>query len=321
MQNPSEFPVKSSLHLRNKHRDRYDFEQLILALPELAPFVMMGQFKEQTIDFANPEAVKALNKAILAHFYKINFWDIPAHFLCPPIPSRADYVHYLADILAESNAGSVPRGASIKCLDIGVGANCVYPIVGRQTYGWSFVGSDIDPVAIKSATNIVNFNQNLKNGIVCRLQHSPNQYFEDIIKPNEYFDLTICNPPFHANVDEAKASNARKVSNLTGQKVKTGVLNFGGQQSELCCEGGEAQFVWQMIKESARFAQNVCWFSTLVSKKENLANIFKTLETVKAVDKRVIEMRQGNKISRLVAWTFLTDTERHDWMAKKSKTK
>jgi 23S rRNA (adenine1618-N6)-methyltransferase len=306
----STLPTKAELHPRNKHRDRYDFEQLIGTFPPLAPFVGMGQHKEQSIEFASPEAVRALNKAVLAHFYKIDFWDIPAHFLCPPIPGRADYVHYLADILAESNAGQVPRGNAVKCLDIGIGANCVYPIIGRQEYGWSFVGADIDAVAIKSAMNIINFNPSLKGGITCRLQYLPNQYFEGIIKPKEYFDLSICNPPFHANAQAAKESNARKVSNLSGQKVKTGILNFGGQQNELCCEGGEAQFIWQMIKESQQFGQNVGWFSSLVSKKENLVGISRALTLAKVLDQKVVEMKQGNKISRFVAWTFMSDEER-----------
>ena len=74
-------PEKISLHPRNKHRERYDFPQLITACPELRPFVMTSKAGEESIDFANPNAVKTLNKALLAHFYHIKFWDIPQNYL------------------------------------------------------------------------------------------------------------------------------------------------------------------------------------------------------------------------------------------------
>ena len=178
-------PDKISLHPRNKHRERYDFPKLILACPELKTFIINPKSNEDSIDFANPDAVKALNKALLAHFYQIKFWDIPQNYLCPAIPGRADYIHYVADLLAESNGGIIPKGLNIKCLDVGVGANCVYPIIGRAEYGWGFVGSDIDPLAIRSATNIVNFNPTLKGSVSCRLQKYENVFFDEIMKPKE----------------------------------------------------------------------------------------------------------------------------------------
>jgi 23S rRNA (adenine1618-N6)-methyltransferase len=60
-----------------------------------------------------------LNKAILKAFYKIEYWDIPLHYLCPPIPGRADYLHYTADLLAECNNGQIPRGKDIRILMLG----------------------------------------------------------------------------------------------------------------------------------------------------------------------------------------------------------
>ena len=310
---------KISLHPRNKHRERYDFPKLILACPELKPFIINPKSNEDSIDFANPDAVKALNKALLAHFYQIKFWDIPQNYLCPAIPGRADYIHYVADLLAESNGGIIPKGLNIKCLDVGVGANCVYPIIGRAEYGWGFVGSDIDPLAIRSATNIVNFNPTLKGSVSCRLQKYENVFFDEIMKPKELFDVTICNPPFHASAEEAVIANVRKVGHLTQKKITTPALNFGGQSKELYCEGGEAQFIWEMINESATIPDFCFWFTTLVSKKENLAGIHKTLAKAKALETKVIEMKQGQKSSRIVAWTFLTPEEQAAWRARRWK--
>ncbi|MCP5854081.1 RlmF-related methyltransferase, partial [Klebsiella pneumoniae] len=90
--------------------------------------------------------------------------DIPADYLCPPIPGRADYIHVAADLLAEDNAGEVPKGAQVRALDIGVGVNCIYPLLGHSDYRWRFLGSDIDPVALASAKAIVQAN-NLSKAI------------------------------------------------------------------------------------------------------------------------------------------------------------
>jgi 23S rRNA (adenine1618-N6)-methyltransferase len=295
---------KLNLHPRNKHRGQYDFEALVKTLPELSNHVFINPYGSQTIDFSNPKAVKTLNRALLAHHYGIKNWDIPAGFLCPPIPGRADYVHYLADILAETNNGIIPIGKNIKCLDIGVGANAIYPIIGHCAYGWSFVGTDIDPVSVKAAIAIVNFNEVLKDGIEIRLQKNKNHFFQGIIKPNEKFDLSICNPPFYTSEADATAQNLRKTNNLSGRKQDIPKLNFGGNSNELWCEGGELKFIISMIRESIEFSDACRWFTSLVSKKEHLDRICKELEKVKVSQFKTIEMAQGQKVSRLVAWSF-----------------
>lgn len=294
---------KVILHPRNPHRFRYDFEKLIESSPELAEFVDVNEFNDKSVDFNNPEAVKALNRSLLKHFYHIDFWDIPEGYLCPPIPGRADYIHYAADLLASLNGGVIPRGKTVKILDIGVGANCVYPIVGFREYGWSFVGADIDHLAIRSAKNIIEANA-LSKAIEVRKQLSANHVFDGIIKPGDKFHLSICNPPFHSSSSAAEAGNQRKWKNLDRKKKVENLLNFGGQQSELSCEGGEKGFIERMILESFGYAQNCRWFSTLVSKKDTLPTAYLLLEKAGASDVRTIDMAQGQKVSRILAWTF-----------------
>ena len=116
---------------------------MIKSCSELGEFVKPNIHGDDSIDFANPDAVKWLNKAILKHYYGINYWDIPENYLCPPIPGRADYIHHISDLLRTSNYGKIPTGQKVKCVDIGVGANCVYPIIGIKEYDWSFIGSDV----------------------------------------------------------------------------------------------------------------------------------------------------------------------------------
>ena len=302
---------KSGLHPRNRHQAPYDFAALCLRTPELQPFVFVNPYGASTIDFADPAAVKALNKALLALHYGILHWDLPAGYLCPPIPGRVDYLHRVADLLAES-AGKVPTGKGVRVLDVGVGANCIYPLLGAREYGWRFVGSDIDPVSVKAASLLANSN-GLGNQIECRLQCRAGDIFQGIVAPRERFALTLCNPPFHASLAEASKGTERKLRNL-GKEVKDKpVLNFGGQKAELWCEGGEAAFLAAMINQSRAFAEQCLWFSSLVSKKENLPAAKKALTRVGARQVRVLEMAQGNKVSRVLAWTFFDEAGCREW--------
>jgi 23S rRNA (adenine1618-N6)-methyltransferase len=306
---------KSTLHLRNKHRARYDFKLLIETCPQLAPYVKLNPYGDESIDFFNPQAVRMLNKALLKHYYQIDYWQIPANYLCPPIPSRADYIHYIADLLADFNGqGQIPRGNKIKCLDIGLGANCIYPIIGHREYGWSFVGTDIDAVSIASANKIIESNPSLQGHIECRLQTNPNAIFQGIIQKDERFDVMVCNPPFHASLAEARAGAASKLSNLTHKKVTTPILNFGGQNNELWCQGGEEKFIANMIGESKRWAASCFWFSTLISKQTTLHRAYQALKKGGAFQIKTIPMRQGNKTSRIVAWSFLSQEGQRQWI-------
>lgn len=283
--------MKTELHPRNRHRDHYDFKKLIECCPNLAQFVAKNKYGNDSIDFTNLLAVKTLNKSLLKLFYHIT-WDLPDNFLCPPIPGRADYIHHVADLL------SLSKGKNVRILDIGVGANCIYPLIGHQEYGWSFVATDIDPLALSIAEGIIKEN-NLADAIELRLQKSPSHIFKGIIKDNKTFDLSMCNPPFHASKSDAQAGTNRKWKNL---KVKTKTLNFGGQSNELWCPGGELEFIKRMIEESVLV--KCTWFTTLVSKKDNLPSIYRALEHVNACEVKTIPMGQGQKISRIVAWSL-----------------
>lgn len=312
---------KSGLHPRNRHRERYDFKALIKTCPALTPFVRINEYQDESIDFSNAEAVLMLNKALLKQYYGIEHWSIPPGYLCPPIPGRADYIHHLAELLGSCNNGTIPKGANIKCLDIGVGANCIYPIIGHQEYGWSFVGSDVEAVAIKSATRIVEANSILKGAIELRFQKNSKNVFRHIIRENDHFDLTLCNPPFHTSYAEAQAGTLRKLSNLNRKKITKATLNFGGKNNELWCEGGEEKFVQIMIDESKEFSTSCFWFTTLVSKSAHLKRIYAALKFAKAVEVRTIPMSQGNKVSRFVAWTFLTPVQQLAWASKRWNSK
>ncbi len=312
---------KKRLHPRNKNRERYDLNALISAIPELGDHVKPNKFGKESIDFASPVAVRLLNKALLKHYYGIDHWEFPEENLCPPVPGRADYIHHIADLLSESNYGKIPRGKTVTCFDIGMGANCIYPIIGVQEYDWNFIGSDIDPKSITSAKNIVKANPSLQNKVDCRLQLSTKDVFYGIITKADKVDAAICNPPFHSSAEEAQKGSRRKIKNLTGKKEKTPTLNFSGVHHELISPGGERKFIQNLIRESEKFAKNCLWFSTIVSKQSNLKGIYQSLEAHEAKQVRTIPMGTGNKSSRIVAWTFLSSQERLAWATTRWKTK
>ncbi|SHK61758.1 23S rRNA m(6)A-1618 methyltransferase [Marinobacter antarcticus] len=318
-------PNSKGLHPRNIHNQGYDFSSLIKSYPPLAPYVKKNAHDNLSIEFSDRLSVKALNVALLKRYYDIINWDIPEDALCPPIPGRVDYIHYIADLLGfdESTANLANAQTKITMLDIGTGANGIYPLLACQIYGWHCVGSDINTQSLENVASIIANNPTLKDCFELRTQHDKNHIFDGIIKAGEFFDVSVCNPPFHASQDEALKGNQRKLNNLArnrgekrtmrlnkndaikNSKPTSPTLNFGGLETELWCKGGERMFLKKLIKESQVYSTQCRWFTSLVSKIENVKPAKKLIRKLGAIDIREIEMKQGNKITRILAWTFI----------------
>jgi 23S rRNA (adenine1618-N6)-methyltransferase len=303
-------PKAPGLHPRNTHQGRYDLDALSNTLPELLNFIVKTDFGDTSIDFFNPEAVKNLNKAILFKDYNIKYWNIPKGYLCPPIPGRADYIHFLADVLNELPQKDTLIHPNFKCLDIGTGANLIYPIIGQSAYKWKFIATDIDQIALDNANEILQKNAELSEDIELKLQENKNVFFKGIVNTDDFFEANICNPPFHSSQEEASAGTLRKLKNLKAEVVQEDALNFGGQNNELIYEGGELKFIQDMAKESTKFNKNILWFSSLVSKSAHIHILQRFLSEIGVAEQRTIEMGQGNKTSRFIAWTFFSKSER-----------
>jgi 23S rRNA (adenine1618-N6)-methyltransferase len=286
---------RPAMHERNRFRSGYDFERLMNASTSLSGFVKPNGHGQVSIDFADPQAVKALNQALLKDAYGLDHWDLPPGYLCPPIPGRCDYLHHLADLIQRR------QGPQVRALDVGTGANCIYPLIGTCEFGWSFVGAELDEAAYLWAQKLVKSDARLAGLIELRRQSHASRCFHGMIGKAERYDLTMCNPPFHTSLKEAAAGTERKLRNLG---VKKAALNFGGTAGELCCEGGELGFIQRMIQESVSYADQVGWFTTLVSKSEHLPALEKALRRVQASEVRIIDMAQGQKRSRVLAWRF-----------------
>lgn len=295
------------MHKNSLHTNSYDFELLTKNHEALKSHVFVNDYQNQTIDFSNPEAVKALNTALLYTHYDVKFWEFPDKNLCPPIPSRADYIHHLADLLRRSHLES-----DVKVLDIGVGASCIYPLLGNSIYNWSFVGSDIDEKSLQIAQKIIDKN-NLENVIELRHQRDYQHILKGILNPSDKFTASVCNPPFFKSQADALDATKTKLKGL-GNKSDKVIRNFSGTPKELCYAGGEKAFLHNYLYESSQFPKQCYWFTSLVSNVSHVRSMEASLKKLGATEFRVLDMIQGNKVSRVVAWSFLTEKEQNDWI-------
>ncbi|WP_026755963.1 23S rRNA (adenine(1618)-N(6))-methyltransferase RlmF [Sediminibacter sp. Hel_I_10] len=298
------------MHKNNKHSENYDFQELVTIESELAQFVHTNKFDKITIDFSNSKAVKILNKALLKKHYGIQYWEFPNEHLCPPIPGRVEYIHVLNDLLKSSGLNK-----DIKILDIGTGATCIYPLLGSSEYGWHFIASELDQNALKNAEDILRKND-LKRQIELRFQENPQRVLEGILKSSDKISAAMCNPPFYKNEMEAEASNEKKLKGL-GLDASQGKRNFSGTSKELIYPGGEKAFLHNYLYQSSLQKKSCFWFTSLVSKKELIKTMKSSLEKLGATEFKVIQMELGNKISRVVAWSFLNPKEQEAWKNSK----
>jgi 23S rRNA (adenine1618-N6)-methyltransferase len=306
--------INKAFHHRSLHNGPYDFDALVAKNPSLAAFIKSGPSGKKTINFADAKAVMAINQSLLLHHYNIENWSIPKGHLCPAVPGRADYIHYIADLLSEENQNKIPVGTKVKGLDIGTGTSCIYPFLGNSLYGWKFVASDIDSDTLNHVKVLLKSNPSLQKNIKTRFQKSAQNIFINLIKADEKFDFIICNPPFYGSAEEAMEHSELKVKNLNANKIKKGQTqslikknqssNFGGKNAELWCPGGELEFIKLMIKESVIYQKQVGWFTTLVADKVHLIELMATLKKLGTKNIRKIEMHHGKKITHLLAWRY-----------------
>jgi 23S rRNA A1618 N6-methylase RlmF len=148
----------------------------------------------------------------------------------------------------------------VRVIDIGVGANCVYPLIGFAEYGWRFLGVDIDEAALANARMILGKNPEAEAAVELRHQPVWDNIFTGLLRSGENFELSICNPPFHNSPHDVIAVSQRKWNNLNKPGASKGAgprLNFGGGGTELWCNGGERAFVKNMIEQSAAIPKRV----------------------------------------------------------------
>ncbi|XP_057526468.1 uncharacterized protein LOC130805702 [Amaranthus tricolor] len=160
---------RRSIHPRNRYADNPpDFSLLASLYPSFSSFVHYSPDGRPSIDWTDFNATRELTRTLLLHDYSLNWW-IPDGQLCPTVPNRSNYIHWIEDLIASDIIEkNIVDGDKVRGFDIGTGANCIYPLLGASLLGWSFVGSDITDVALEWAEKNVKSNPHISELIDIR---------------------------------------------------------------------------------------------------------------------------------------------------------
>eukprot|EP00741_Cyanophora_paradoxa_P005038 tig00000842_g4880.t1 len=262
-------------HERNLYRNKHpDFKQLADAHPEFAPYVFVNKFGAPSIDWRDPDANRALTRVLLKHDFNLD-WDMPRDQLCPPVTNRANYIHWLEDVLAQS--GRMSGDPSVHGIDIGTGYSLIYPLLGVRIANWRFLATDIPPAGPPLREGAVEHARGLaaRNGLEGRIEvrrAEAGALLAGVLREGEAFDFCMCNPPFFATPEDADAS-------------------------------AKVAFVSRMVEESARLGTRVLWYSSMLGRKASLAPLRRALHARGVRNVRVTEFVQGRTTRWGLAWS------------------
>ena len=285
------------MHPDNPYRHEYDLPRYIQQLPELASYCKKKHGR-LTVDFASPDAVIALNKAIIEADCGVVGWTVPKGNLCPPIPGRIDYLLHIKSLLSDTHG-------PIKMLDIGTGATAIYGVLAATQFDYQVVGTDISQHSLSHAEKMLAANPSLASKVTLRHQPSASHIFHGVVNDTEQFDISVCNPPFYKSSQQANEKNREKNRALASKQTDR---NFAGQDNELIYPGGEVAFIKRMIFESYKYRNQITWFTSLVSQKSSVDEIKRTLKKERHAVQQWITMKHGNKTSRIVVWQFIAES-------------
>ncbi|GJQ09286.1 hypothetical protein GpartN1_g1077.t1 [Galdieria partita] len=265
-------------HVSKFFRDgRPDFEKLAQLDDELSKYYRRGR-----LDFRKERVCISLTRAIFLHEFGLQ-WSIPPGHLCPAIPSRLEYLCWIEALLKYENILQPP----IRGLDIGTGANCVYPLLGAKLLGFHFIATEVDEESYQGALKNV-LDNNLSSQVEVR-KVSQGQILRGIVKGTDSFHFAMCNPPFFSDMSEASVHPFR---------VKT------GDERQMVTSGGEVSFIAQMAEESVEFSQNIRWFTSLVGRKKDLGILQRYIQENITTEVRRTCLKQGRTSRWIIAWSF-----------------
>ena len=290
----------------------------------------------------------ALTRALLHSHFGLCMPSLPEGRLCPPVPNRCNYVAWLKQLLISNstdlyrfcNAGN---NLQYKGIDIGTGVSAIYPLLLTTTLlaksnelghndtlstKWKFIATDIDPVAIESASKNVQANHlqdeicvsmvkeaassstsNVARGPLFAAMEAATkesmfkQEGADIKHNNELdnvacfpkFDFVMTNPPFYASVDEVTTPRAGDKRSRTDISINEGVY----RSADVSSEGGEVGFTEAIITDSSFFQNHVTWYTSLIAKRSSLDTIYHKLQSVEGIwgnrgQIRTVEFQHNN---------------------------
>jgi 23S rRNA A1618 N6-methylase RlmF len=337
------------MHPRNRYQRPPDFAALAAHHPDtFGKFVRTDARGHASIDWDDGAASRALTAVLLLHDFGLR-WDMPAGHLCPPVPNRLNYLHWVEDLLAlrapgaasaaesgetagsasSSSTGAVAAAAAavpsadepLRCLDIGTGASCIFPLLGAALHSeWRWIATDVDAASVAAAAANVSRNK-LEARIRCRLvaPHDPLLAAIDSsaasvssggsgVGGHGGFAFCVCNPPFF------EAGAPRRLAERIGER---GAGPCEATRSEAEAEGGEVGFVGRIVQESIdRAAQGakprsppggVRWFTSMLGCKASLKPLLAQLRAAGVRNVRSGTLQQGRTRRWVLAWSFTED--------------
>ena len=272
-----------------------DFLTLIKEFPELKKYILKqnedneGEFQ---FDWSNNELSLLMDKSILNYYFNIKYYDIPKGFLIPPIPSRINYINLINSIITK-----LIKDIDIKNIigiDIGTGANIIYPILGYSIYKWKFICTEINKEAYNNAKLILQKN-NLENNINIIKQNNKDNIFISILNRENKYIFSMCNPPYYNYENEIKLED----------KKRDNEYNF----DEIYYKNGEYGFFQRYFEESICYKNNVFLYTILIGKKINAENIYDKLSSYSDIIKiyNMQKILTGNNVRYIIYWSFFNN--------------
>ena len=258
------------------------------------------------LDFSSASAVRSLSRALLMQCFGLTDWTLSDGALVPPIAARAAYLRRMGLIVG----GGVPPPHPLSLLDVGTGANLIFPLLAASpVFGWSATGLDVTPAALSGAAANLALNPSLASRI--RLVAGSPTGRPPILAPAlggeggtdaaSHFDFSVCNPPFFES-DAARATTAKDPGAAHGG-------GHAGTAAETVWQGGgEAGFVCAFASESAAFPHAVTWFSSLLGRKASLTAVRGVLGGLRPQPEvRTFTLAEGGgRTTRwVVAWSWV----------------
>ena len=292
---------EGGMHPKNRYRyERPDFRRFVEICPEFRQYTTTSSTEDGhvSVDFRNWDACRELVRLQFQEDFGIS-WTIPKPHLVPPIANRLNYLCFIHDLISLWSPEPKNRASyEYKVLDIGCGANLVYPLLGAVYFGWSFVGCDVNTDALRIAATNRDANPSISPCIIlkkvasqpCQGNNGTRGIIGSCLDDDDTFDACVCNPPFFSNFSDM------------GQNPLT---NYGGTSMEMVYPGGEESFVIEMIQDSAQHKHSIAWFSTMVGKKQTLKHAKKLLYSLGNTCIRTHELVQGTTHRWVISWSFV----------------
>lgn len=250
---------------------------------------------------------RQLTKAILEDEFSLTM-DLPNDRLCPGVKGRYAYIRYLHKLIDTTDTlylqDSYDPNRRVVGLDIGVGASCIYPLLGCAVRpNWKFFGTDIDEKSFTYAEG--NVTENYMDDRICLYRNYPgyplipSAVVHHVTGLDYGIDFVMCNPPFYRSQEEI--DEARSFKKYAPPSACT------GSEVEMITDGGEAAFVSRLVRESAGLRSEVRWFTSLLGFYNNVEVVREELRRLEVTNWCLTELAPGGRDATkrwVISWSF-----------------